>query len=164
MIRPAKPSDARAIAAIYAPIIERTVISFEEVAPSAEDMVKRISDLQPDYPYLVAEQNGTVVGYAYGSPHRSRSAYRYSADVTVYVAEDARRTGTGRMLYHYLLLALKERGMHRAYAGIALPNPASVALHEACGFQHVGIYHEVGFKCGKWHDVGWWECDLAAYP
>ena len=84
--------------------------------------------------------------------------------MTVYVAEEARRSGAGRALYAALLTAAKEKGLHRAYAGIALPNPGSVALHEVCGFHHIGTYHEVGFKFGKWHDVGWWECDLGAYP
>jgi phosphinothricin acetyltransferase len=98
-----------------------------------------------------------VAGFAYGGPHRTRAAYRWSVDVTVYVAEQARGHGVGRALYGALLPALAERGFHAAFAGIALPNPGSVALHEAVGFTPLGVYREVGFKLGRWHDVGWWQ-------
>ena len=101
-----------------------------------------------------------MIGYAYASPHRQRSAYRFAVDVTVYVDETMRRSGAGKSLYEHLLADLRERKFHRAYAGIALPNDGSVGLHEALGFNHIGTYHEVGLKFGKWHDVGWWELDL----
>ena len=101
-----------------------------------------------------------MIGYAYASPHRQRSAYRFAVDVTVYVDETMRRSGAGKSLYEHLLADLRERKFHRAYAGIALPNDGSIGLHEALGFNHIGTYHEVGFKFGKWHDVGWWERDL----
>ncbi|MDF1726105.1 MAG: GNAT family N-acetyltransferase [Sulfitobacter sp.] len=164
MIRPATPDDAEAIAGIYAPVVEQTAISFEEVAPTLAEMRGRIEALLPRYPYLVAERGGAVIGYAYAGPHRPRAAYRYSADVTLYVSQAARRTGVGRALYAHLLPDLGKRGLHRAYAGITLPNAGSIALHEAMGFAHVGTYREVGFKFGKWHDVGRWECALDRYP
>ena len=160
MIRPATPADAEAIAAIYAPIVRETAISFEEEAPTVAQMAERIAAVVPALPYLVAARGSEVIGYAYASPHRQRSAYRFSVDVTVYVAGAARRSGTGRALYERLLRELRARGLHRAYAGIALPNAGSVGLHEALGFRHIGTYHEVGFKFGRWHDVGWWERDL----
>jgi phosphinothricin acetyltransferase len=156
-VRPAAAADAADLLAIYAPIVETTAISFEEVPPSVEEMAARIETTRQSYPYLVAEGDGHVVGFAYASQHRSRAAYRSSVDVTVYVAERARRAGVGRALYGALLPILAGRGFHAAFAGIALPNPGSIALHEALGFSHVGVYREVGFKLGRWHDVGWWQ-------
>ncbi len=164
MIRPATSADASAIAAIYAPIVERTAISFEVVAPSTKEMAKRIAELVPSHPFLVAELSGQVIGYAYSSPHRQRSAYRFAVDVTVYVGEAARRTGVGRTLYRELIARLDALGLHRAYAGIALPNDGSIGLHEAMGFRHIGTYHEVGYKFGRWYDVGWWELALDDEP
>lgn len=161
LIRAAAAADAAAVRAIYAPIVETTAISFEEVPPTVEEMASRIETTQRTYPYLVAENGGRIVGFAYADQHRSRAAYRRSVDVTVYVAEQARGGGVGRALYGALLPMLAERGFHAAFAGIALPNPGSVALHEAMGFERVGIYREVGFKLGRWHDVGWWQRLLA---
>lgn len=156
-IRSASAADAAQVAAIYAPYVSGTTVSFEEVVPTAADMAARITALLPEYPYLVAEVNSLVLGYAYAGQHRTRSAYRTSVDVTVYVAEHAQRSGVGRALYSALLLAAKDRGYHAAFAGIALPNPASVALHEAMGFTPVGIYREVGSKFGRWLDVAWYQ-------
>lgn len=155
-IRTAKVADAAAIQAIYAPIVEDTAISFEEVPPSIAEMRERIATTMRDYPYLIAERNGEVIGYAYASQHRSRAAYRWSVDVTVYIADQAHRKGIGRALYSRLIAELTERGFHAAFAGIALPNPGSVAL-ESMGFTPLGIYREVGQKFGQWHDVGWWQ-------
>ncbi|MCQ0090509.1 arsinothricin resistance N-acetyltransferase ArsN1 family B [Roseovarius sp. M141] len=160
MIRSATLDDAAAIAAIYAPIVKTTTISLEEDPPSAVEIAGRIEALLQIMPYLVAQRGSDVIGYAYASPHRQRSAYRFAVDVTVYVDETMRRSGTGKSLYEHLLADLRERKFHRAYAGIALPNDGSIGLHEALGFSHIGTYHEVGFKFGKWHDVGWWERDL----
>ena len=109
------------------------------------------------YPYLVADREGTVLGYAYASEHRSRAAYRISVDVTCYVAGTARRAGVGRALYGALIGSLAQAGFHSAHAGITLPNEASVGLHEAMGFCKVGVYREVGYKLGAYHDVGWWQ-------
>lgn len=156
-IRCAATVDALAMRAIYAPIVEMTAISFEEVPPTVEEMAERVETTLRSFPYLVAENGGRVVGFAYASQHRTRAAYRRSVDVTVYVAEHARGVGVGRALYGALLPMLTERGFHAAFGGIALPNPGSVALHEAMGFEHVGVYREVGFKLGRWHDVGWWQ-------
>lgn len=156
-IRSAATADAAAMQAIYAPIVETTAISFEEVPPTVEEMAERVETTLRSYPYLVAENGGRVVGFAYASQHRARAAYRRSVDVTVYVAEHARGAGVGRALYGDLLPMLAKSGFHAAFGGIALPNPGSVALHEAMGFEHVGVYREVGFKLGRWHDVGWWQ-------
>lgn len=165
-VRIAEISDAAAIQAIYAPMVERTAISFELESPSVEEMAKRIKSTLPTYPYLVAERDGQVIGYAYASQHRAREAYRWSVDVTVYIAPNAHRSGVGRALYDVLLPTLKRQGFHAAYAGIALPNDGSVGLHEALGFAHIGTYPEVGFKHGVWHDVGYWRIalDVASPP
>jgi L-amino acid N-acyltransferase YncA len=161
-IRPALESDAADIAGIYAPIVSETAVSFEDVPPTADEMGKRIAATRADgYPYLVASNGKRILGYAYCGAHRSRAAYRYSADVTIYIAPKAQRSGVGRALYGALLPELARLGFHAAFAGIALPNPASIGLHEAVGFTLVGIYREVGFKFGRWHDVGWWQRLLA---
>lgn len=149
--------DAPAVQAIYAPFVTDSAISFEEVPPDIMEVEKRIAAILPQYPYLVAEENGRVVGYAYASEHRTRAAYRTSIDVTVYVAPDAQRRSVARSLYSHLLPAAASLGYHAAFAGIALPNKASVGLHEAMGFEPVGIYREVGRKFETWHDVGWWQ-------
>ena len=159
-IRRATPKDAPSIQAIYAPMVEHSAVSFEEVPPTINEMAERIASHTEAYPYLVAERSGLIVGYAYASQHRTRAAYRWSVDVSVYVASEGRRTGVGRALYDDLLPRLAELGYHAAFAGIGLPNPASIALHEAVGFEPVGVYREVGFKHGQWHDVGWWQCLL----
>lgn len=150
-------ADAPAIQAIYAPYVTGTTISFEEVAPDIAEVERRIAAILPHYPYLVAEADGQVVGYAYASEHRTRSAYRTSIDVTVYVAPGAQRRGIARSLYARLLPAAAGLGYHAAFAGIVLPNEASVGLHESMGFEQVGIYREVGRKFDAWHDVGWWQ-------
>ncbi len=156
-IRSATSNDAAAIHAIYAPFVEKTVVSFEEVPPTIDEMAKRIEATLKAYPYLVAERDGQVVGYAYAGRHQTRSAYRLSVEVTVYVAESARRTGIGRALYGVLLPSLAEKGFHAAFAGVTLPSPGSVGLLEAMGFEYLGVYREVGFKFGEWLDVGWWQ-------
>ncbi len=156
-IRPATTADAPAIQAIYAPIVEQTPISFEEAPPSVDEMAARITDIQTRYPYLVAERAGEILGYAYAGRYKERHAYRWSTEVTAYVAEQARGSGIGRLLYRNLLDRLDAAGFHTAIAIIALPNPASVALHESVGFTHVGTFREVGHKFGRWHDVGHWQ-------
>ena len=150
--------DGAACAAIYAPYVEGSVVSFEEVAPDAQEMARRIDAA---HEWLVLERDGAVAGYAYGGVHRTRAAYRRTTEVALYVDAAHHRTGAGRALYLDLFDRLRERGFHLALAGVTLPNPASVALHEALGFRHVGTYHEIGFKAGAWHDVGWWELPLA---
>jgi len=156
-IRTATTADAAAIQRIYAPIVRETVISFEYEPPSVEEMAGRIAATLQTHPYLVAVADGEVCGYVYASAHAERAAYRHSVNTTVYIAPEAQRTGVGRALYVELLADLKRRGFHAAFAGIALPNPGSVALHELVGFRPLGVYREVGFKFGAWHDVGWWQ-------
>jgi len=161
-IRPAIAGDAAACAAIYAPVVRDTAISFEVVAPDAAETARRI---EAAHVWLVAvAPHGEVVGYAYSSPHRERAAYRYAVDVSVYVAPHARGCGIAGRLYEDLLEQTAALGLRRAYAGIALPNPASVALHESAGFRPVGVYERVGWKLGRWHDVGWWQRDLGDDP
>jgi L-amino acid N-acyltransferase YncA len=155
--------DAEAIAAIYAPFVMNTVISFEDVPPTPAEMAARIERLTSTHAWLVAEDedDGGVLGYAYACPHRERAAYRWTAEVTVYVDPRHQRRGAGRALYEALLDRLADRGYRIALAVIALPNDASVGLHEACGFELVGVYRRIGFKHDRWWDVGWWQLDLA---
>ncbi len=160
ILRFAAAADAEAIAAIYAPVVERTAISFETVPPDAAEIRARIAGMPPDKPYIVAEHGGRVAGYAYASGVRGRAAYRFGAEVTVYVSEDFRRMGVGRTLYGGLFELLRRQGYRRAFAGIALPNDASVALHEAVGFTSAGVWHAAGFKFDRWHNVGFWELAL----
>jgi phosphinothricin acetyltransferase len=148
------------VQAIYAPYVAATPISFELVPPAVEEMARRIEDTLAALPWLVLDEGAGVVGYAYASAHRTRAAYRWSVDVSVYVAEAAHRRGVGRALYGTLLRLLVLQGYYQAYAGITLPNRASVALHEALGFRPLAVYQAVGWKLGAWHDVGWWHRPL----
>ena len=159
-IRLATDSDAGAIADLYRPIVESTFISFETEPPDQEEMRRRIADTFPSYPWLVCDVSGKVAGYAYAASHRTRAAYRWSVDTSVCVHPDFRRAGVGRGLYLSLFEILAAQGFFNANAGIALPNPASVALHEAVGFQAIGVYRNIGYKLGAWHDVGWWQREL----
>ena len=166
MIRGASPADAGAIAAIYAPHVTDSVSSFELEPPSPAEYAKRMR-ARPRLPWLVAEESEAVVGFAYASQHRTRAAYRWSVDVSVYLGPDARGRGIGRALYERLIPEVRGLGYVCAFAGITLPNPASVGLHEAMGFTPVGIYRDVGFKLGAWRDVGWWQlrmCEPLADP
>jgi L-amino acid N-acyltransferase YncA len=163
-IRVARPEDAEAILTIYAPIVRETAISFEVEPPTREDMQQRIATTLRHLPWLVGERQGEVLGYVYASPHRTRAAYQWSVDVTVYIHAQVRRAGIGRALYHALFELLILQGFYQGFAGITLPNPASVGLHEALGFQPVGVYQAVGYKLGTWHDVGWWQRALQPRP
>jgi L-amino acid N-acyltransferase YncA len=158
-IRPADVQDAAGIAAVYRPYVTDSVASFETVAPDAAELARRMVSA-PRLPWLVACRDGAVVGYAYAAAHRARAAYRWSVDCSVYLAAGERGAGTGRALYQRLLPAVRELGYVTAFAGIALPNPASVGLHTALGFTPVGTYRAAGFKAGRWHDVGWWQLPL----
>jgi phosphinothricin acetyltransferase len=161
VIRDADPErDAAACAAIYAPYVSDGVASFETAPPDAAEMEQRIARNWATHPWLVAERDGRVAGFAYGCPHRTRAAYRWAADVSVYVGADHQRSGVGRALYEALLPLLRAQGICTVCAGVTLPNPASVALHEAMGFQPVGVYRSIGWKFGAWHDVGWWQLEL----
>jgi L-amino acid N-acyltransferase YncA len=153
LVRLATIADAEACAAIYAPYVEGTPISFELVPPTAGQMGERIAAALATHAWLVLEEGGRVVGYAYGAPLHSRAAYRWSCEVSVYVDGARRGSGAGRALYEALLTRLAERGFRRAVAGMTLPNAASAGLHRAMGFESVGVYREIGFKLGSWHDV-----------
>ncbi len=160
-IRGATPDDAEAILAIYAPVVRDTTISFELEPPTVEDMRGRIVSTTAQLPWLVAvDESDAVVGYAYAGKHRERAAYQWSVDVTAYVHPERRERGIGKALYGRLFELLTAAGYCQAFAGIALPNVASVALHESVGFVPIGIYRNVGFKHGAWRDVGWWQRQL----
>ena len=156
-IRPATPADAARCAEIYAPYVIDNWVSFECDPPGAIEMARRIEDYGASHGWLVAEVEGQIAGYAYGSPHRTREAYATSADVAIYLDAAFARTGIGRRLYEALFPMLKDRNVHAVFAGIALPNDASIGLHEAMGFAPIGIYRDVGWKMGGWRDVGWWQ-------
>jgi L-amino acid N-acyltransferase YncA len=159
-LRLATPDDARQVAEIYAPSVELAATSFELSPPSEAEMRERLRATLAGHPWLVCEEDGRILGYAYASAHRERAAYRWSADVSVYVREGHRRGGLGRALYAALLALLRLQGLCAAHAGITLPNPASVGLHQALGFRPIGVYPAVGWKLGAWHDVGWWQLPL----
>jgi L-amino acid N-acyltransferase YncA len=164
VVRVARPSDDAILAAIYAPHVEQSATSFELEAPSPKEMAARIRGTLDRYPWLVAERDGTILGYAYATEHRARRAYQWGVEVSVYIRDDAQRQGVGRQLYTRLFELLRQQGFYTAYAGITLPNPASVGLHEALGFLPVGVYRNAGFKLGTWHDVGWWQLALQPVP
>jgi L-amino acid N-acyltransferase YncA len=157
MVREARDEDAAACAAIYAPYVTDTAITFELTPPSESDMAARITAARGTHAWLVAtdEDAGQVIGYAYGGPYKERAAYRWSCEVSVYVARDSRGKGAGRRLYEALLPALAARGYHMAVAGMTLPNPGSEALHQKLGFTPIGTYRSIGWKHNNWHDVKW---------
>jgi phosphinothricin acetyltransferase len=159
-IRIAEPADARGVAEIYAPSVAASPISFETAVPTPQEMQGRIAAILAFAPWLVCVGAERIEGYAYASPHRDRAAYRWCVDVSVYVHEHGRRAGVARGLYMALLALLRLQGFYAAHAGITLPNEPSVRLHESFGFQRVGVYPRVGYKCGAWHDVGWWQLEL----
>ncbi len=161
MIRHADPArDALACAAVYAPYVRAGVASLEEAAPGELEMAQRIERSSRTHAWLVAEVDGAIAGYAYGSEHHVRAAYRWAADVTVYIDAAHHRRGIGRALYAALFELLARQGYYVLCAGVTLPNEASVALHESMGFTPVGVYRRVGYKHGRWWDVGWWQLQL----
>ena len=160
-IRLATSTDAAAVAEIYRPAVLEHATSFEQTAPDAEEMARRIETITVRTPWLVWEEDGVVLGYAYASPHRERPAYRWAVDVSAYVRDGQQRRGIGRGLYQELFRILTLQRFVVAYAGIVLPNPSSVGLHESLGFTLVGVYRGVGYKFGAWHDVAWHSRDLA---
>jgi phosphinothricin acetyltransferase len=161
LIRLAALRDGPAVAAIYRPAVTDSATSFELEPPDGVEMGRRIARVGARTPWLVCEVAGEVVGYAYAGPHRERPAYQWSVEVSAYVRSDARRAGVARALYTSLFAALVVQGFRNAYAGVTLPNAASVGLHAAVGFSPVGVYRGVGYKCGAWHDVAWFERALA---
>lgn len=161
-IRLAGTGDAAAIAALYAPYVTGSAISFEGKAPDAPEMAERIAKGGTLYPWLAAEADGALLGYTYASAFRTRHAYRFTVETTVYVGQDAHGRGIGAMLYGALLPLLEAQGFTQAIAAVTLPNEASVRLHERLGFTRAGIYEQVGFKLGEWRSVGLWQRTLAA--
>jgi phosphinothricin acetyltransferase len=161
-VRLADPqTDAAAVARIYAAAVERSIATFEEVPPTADEMADRMRGVLVRTPWLVMEDGGAVVGYAYAAPHHDRPGYRWSVNISVYVAGDVQGRGIGRRLYEELLALLRRQRFVNVYAGVALPNAASVALHEAIGMRRTARYERVGFKLGAWHDVAWYALRLA---
>ncbi len=160
MIRPVKPSDAEDICSIYNEYIVNSRITFEEYPVTIDEIVFRIKNITQSYPWLVYEEAGKVVGYTYASKWKERSAYRYSVETGIYIASNFIGKGIGTILKEELIKELKIRSIHSIICGIALPNQASIALCEKFGFQKVAQFKEVGFKLGKWVDVGYWELIL----
>ena len=158
MIRDATSADAQAILDIYGPIVATTPISFEEAIPSQDDIAARIED---SHFWLIAGDARRVVGYAYAARFHARAAYRWSAEVSVYISDKARGRGVGRKLVSASLTRLRARGYVNAFAGVTLPNPASVALFESLGFEQIALQKQAGYKLGTWHDVGWWQLQLS---
>ena len=162
LIRLASEADAAGIASIYRRYVEDSWISFEDSPPDAAEMTRRITGERPGfYPWFVAEEDGRLLGYAASSPFRTRSAYRWTVETGVYLAADAQGRGVGKALLSTLLGVLQRQGYVAAIGAIALPNEASIALHEKLGFTYAGTYRGVGFKLGQWLDVGLWEKELA---
>ena len=161
LIRPATIADAESIAGIYNHYVENTAVSFEESAVSANEMAGRIGNVAAaSLPWLVAERDGEVIGFAYATQWKTRGAYRFSAECTVYLAPGVVGAGLGSALYAALFTELRSRQYHVAIGCIALPNPASIALHERLGMTQVAHFKEVGFKFGRWIDIGYWQCAL----
>lgn len=157
VIRPIAAADAPRIAEIYNHYVRETVVTFEEQPVAGDEMARRICEVSAGFPWLVSEQGGQISGYACASSWKRRSAYRYAAESTVYLAPVCTGRGIGSALYRALIIAMRERGLHAAIGGIALPNPASIALHEKLGFVPIGHFREVGWKFDRWVDVGYWE-------
>lgn len=164
IIRPATPDDAAAVLSIYGPIVADTVISFEFEVPTVEEIRRRIAGITSTLPWLVSESEGEVTGYAYAARHAERAAYAWSVDTSIYIGAEHRGQGLGRTLYSALMPILVDLGYVSAFAGITLPNSASVGVHETVGFRRIGIYRNVGYKMGGWHDVGWWGMQLRDLP
>ena len=163
-IRAAVEADAPALLGIYRPFVEATAVSFETGVPAAAQFAERIARVTAGWQWLVAEQDGQCIGYAYGSSHRDRPAYRWSVEVTAYVHPSRHRQGVGRALYLQLLEELAHKGFCNAYAGITLPNEGSAALHQSVGFEPIGVFKAVGRKFGKWQDVAWFQRTLRNSP
>jgi phosphinothricin acetyltransferase len=161
-IRHADPAkDAAACAAIYLPFVTESATSFDEDPPTADYFAHKIEELSATHPFLVATEDAEVIGYAYASEYRTRVAYRWSAEVSVYIHADHRGKGVGRALYNSLLDLMRRQGFRSAVAGITVPNEASIALHESCGFEMVGVFRRIGFKLGEWRDVAFLQLQLA---
>lgn len=160
IIRAAKLTDTPAILAIYAPFVTHSAITFEYIVPTVSEFTERIQIIQEQFPFLVAESDGRVLGYAYASRHRDRTAYQWSVETSVYVHPDGQRQGIARQLYTSLFDLLRRQGYYNACAGITQPNAKSEAFHRSMGFESIGCYANVGFKLGAWHSVEWFQFTL----
>jgi L-amino acid N-acyltransferase YncA len=160
MIRLATLNDMEQILEIYAPYVQTTNISFETIVPSKEEMKRRIDSTLKSNPWIVFEEGQSILGYAYASKHRERAAYKWAVDSSIYVRQDSRGRGIGKILYKELFSILRLQGYCNVYAGICLPNDSSVGIHESFGFKKIAHFNKVGYKFGQWHDVGWWELFL----
>ena len=163
-IRSATEADAPALLAIYRPFVENTIISFETQTPTIDEFGARIAKALSGWAWLVAEEEGRCIGYAYGSMHRERAAYRWSVETSAYVLPQHHRRGIARTLYSQLIQALKLKGYCNAYAGVTLPNDASIAFHRSVGFEPIGVFRSVGRKFGAWHDVAWLQRAIRDVP
>ena len=159
-IRLARPSDAATLLAIYAPYVENTAITFEYEVPTIEDFTNRIAKTLEKYPYLVAEEDGVVLGYAYASTYYARAAYDWAVELSVYVSQDARGKGVGSKLYDVMEEMLEHMGYIHFLACISLPNEASLALHRKRGYQQVAHFPKIGYKLERWHDIVWLQKSL----
>lgn len=160
MIRPCTPADATAICDIYNHYVRETVVTFEETPVTHGEMAQRISDVTSRLPWLVWQEAGAILGYAYATPWKSRAAYRHSVESSIYLAPQATGRGIGPSLYKALVAELRQKDVHCVIGGAALPNPASVSLHQKLGFTKVAEFRQVGFKFGRWIDVAYWELML----
>lgn len=163
LIRLATPEDAAGILDIYAPYISKTSFTFETDIPSVEEFAERIKIYLITWPWLVCETEGKITGYAYATRHRERTAYQWSVESSVYIHDDFQKAGLGRILYKTLFEILKRQGFNNVYAVINLPNDKSVVFHENSGFQYFATYEKVGYKLGKWKNVGWWQLSINDY-
>lgn len=163
-IRLAKEEDALSMLAIYAPIVRETPISFEIEAPSEAEFKQRIYNYQKQMPWLVCEIDDELVGYAYATPYRTRAAYQWSVESSVYVSAKHRQRGVAKALYTSLFQLLKLQGFYNVFAAITIPNPSSIAAHESVGFSSVGVFNKIGYKFAVWHDIGWWQLSLQEKP
>jgi L-amino acid N-acyltransferase YncA len=164
ILRRATEADAAACLAIYRPFVEATAVSFEAAIPSVEEFAARIAQSLSAWTWLIAEQDGRHIGYAYGHSHRERAAYQWSVEVTIYVDSSYRRQGVGQHLYERLFTDLASLGYCNAYAGVTQPNEASMALHRSVGFEYIGTFRSVGRKFDRWHDVAWFQRKLRETP
>jgi L-amino acid N-acyltransferase YncA len=162
-VRLAVSHDAKQIREIYSPSILTTAISFETEVPSIEEIQSRIKNCLQKFPWIVCNVNGQIAAYVYASKHREREAYQWSCECSVYTHDDFKGKGIGKELYQLLFQILKLQGFRNVYAGITLPNAASIGLHEKCGFKKFAVYENIGFKFGNWHTVGWWKLQINDY-
>lgn len=162
-IRLIEPGDAEACLEIYCPYVENTIVSFEYETPSMEEWNKRIEMYSNEYPWVVCEYKGEIIGYAYGSKHRYRTAYSWSAESTIYLKENFHTKGIGKILYTTLFELMKLQGYVNVFAGVVMPNEKSENFHKACGFYEIGTFKKIGYKFGAWHDTKWFELNLSQH-